>query len=270
MQTGILRLIPRIQRKPNIRFAWDRVARSFHEHTRPLFDKHGLILGPYGPKENDVRLLRSVNGKALLVLGCGSGDDVVWLAQHGGDVTGLDISSKQLDIARNQLARANLHASLVRANLNHLAGFETSATQTYDIVISNYALQYVNKLDSLFRTVHRLLRSHGEFIFSFDHPVLYATYRPYQTKERRKSMSTFDYLNERVIRWTFRTRGANVPAYSYHRRIGTIVNALIESGFMIQTIVEPSPSIRSVGGYRRAYHLAKRLPYTLIIKARKI
>jgi adenylate kinase family enzyme len=125
-------------------------------------------------------------------------------------------------------------------------------------------------LDPLFRTVYRLLHSHGEFIFSFDHPVLYATYQAYQKRERRKSMATFDYLNERVIRWTFRTRGAAVPAYSYHRRIGTILNALIESGFKIQRVIEPSPSIRSVGGYRRAYRLAKRLPYTLIIKAEKI
>jgi ubiquinone/menaquinone biosynthesis C-methylase UbiE len=267
---GILKVIPRIRRKSNIRFAWDKIAQPFHEYTKPLFHKADFLWGPYGPKESDVKLLGSVNGKEILVLGCGSGNDVVWLTKHGSNVTGLDISSKQLDIARNQLTRSGLHASLVRVNLNHLAAFERGTRQRYDVVISNYSLQYIEKLDRLFRTAYRLLRPHGEFIFSFDHPVLYATYRAYQKRGRRKSMATFDYLNERVIHWTFRITGVDVPAYSYHRRIDTILNALIESGFKIQKVIEPSPSIRSVGNYRRTYHLAKRLPYTLLIKAEKI
>jgi SAM-dependent methyltransferase len=60
-------------------------------------------------------------GRALDV-GCGEGADVVWLAQQGWDVTGLDVSQVALDRAAMHARQAGasvrwVHADLVQAQL---------------------------------------------------------------------------------------------------------------------------------------------------------
>jgi SAM-dependent methyltransferase len=61
-------------------------------------------------------------GRALDV-GCGEGADVVWLAQQGWDVTGLDVSQVALDRAAMHARQAGasvrwVHADLVQAQLS--------------------------------------------------------------------------------------------------------------------------------------------------------
>ncbi len=62
-----------------------------------------------------------VPGRALDV-GCGEGADALWLAEHGWDVTALDVSRVALDRAADQAGRVGvqvrwLHAGLVEAAL---------------------------------------------------------------------------------------------------------------------------------------------------------
>lgn len=55
------------------------------------------------------------SGLRFLDLGCGAGQTTLWLAQKGLDVTGIDISSTALSLARNALAsEAILDATLLQ------------------------------------------------------------------------------------------------------------------------------------------------------------
>jgi SAM-dependent methyltransferase len=72
-------------------------------------------------------------GRALDV-GCGEGADVVWLAQQGWDVTGLDVSQVALDRAAMHARQAGasvrwVHADLVQAQL---------PTGAFDLVSAQY------------------------------------------------------------------------------------------------------------------------------------
>lgn len=72
-------------------------------------------------------------GRALDV-GCGEGADAVWLALHGWQVTGLDVSAVALSRAREAAKEAGveiewIHAGLVEADLQ--AG-------TFDLVSAHY------------------------------------------------------------------------------------------------------------------------------------
>ncbi len=72
-------------------------------------------------------------GKALDV-GCGEGADAVWLAEHGWDVTALDVSQKALERAARHAEHARVpvrwvHAGLVEADL---------PPGTFDLVSAQY------------------------------------------------------------------------------------------------------------------------------------
>jgi 2-polyprenyl-3-methyl-5-hydroxy-6-metoxy-1,4-benzoquinol methylase len=58
------------------------------------------------PKEYACRLLGDLEGRTVLDLGCGEGENSVLLARLGATVTGIDISPKAIEAARER-ARAN-------------------------------------------------------------------------------------------------------------------------------------------------------------------
>jgi len=62
-------------------------------------------------------------GRAL-DLGCGTGTNVIYLAQHGLDVTGVDISSRAIATARRKIERAGL-AARARVYAGDVARLET-------------------------------------------------------------------------------------------------------------------------------------------------
>lgn len=71
-------------------------------------------------------------GRALDI-GCGEGADAVWLAQHGWDVTGLDVSGVALERAQAHALEAGaevgwVHSGLVEAELP-VAGFDLVSAQ---------------------------------------------------------------------------------------------------------------------------------------------
>lgn len=70
----------------------------------------------------DAKLLELVEALALeparaLDIGCGPGRHLVWLAQCGWTVTGLDWSPQALAAARTSLAEHGLHAELIHGDL---------------------------------------------------------------------------------------------------------------------------------------------------------
>jgi len=64
----------------------------------------------------------SAPGRAL-DLGCGTGTDSIYLAQHGWDVTGVDMVPKALSIARRKAAAAGVSPRLVEGDVTRFHDF---------------------------------------------------------------------------------------------------------------------------------------------------
>jgi SAM-dependent methyltransferase len=56
-----------------------------------------------------------------LDLGCGTGDNSIYLAEHGWQVTGVDFASKALDKARAKAAARQVPVNFVRADVTQLS-----------------------------------------------------------------------------------------------------------------------------------------------------
>ncbi len=74
------------------------------------------------------------SGNHILELGCGTGEDALWLAEHGVHVTATDVSEGMLATTRAKCAGN----PLVQVNPLDLRHLPTNVTASYDGVFSNF------------------------------------------------------------------------------------------------------------------------------------
>lgn len=121
----------------------------------------------------DVAFLESVfrrwMGRAprrILDLGCGTGNHDLPLARRGHEVTGLDLSSSQLAVARRKAKRARLAIRFVRGDMRTF-----DLPQTFDAAVCmfgafGYLLEPSDVVRCL-RSVRRHLAPDGVLVFEF-------------------------------------------------------------------------------------------------------
>lgn len=102
---------------------------------------YGQEPGPIARRaEKYHRAARTPHSTALDV-GCGEGQDLVFLSEAGYDATGLDFSPPALDKARALLQQRQLHAQVLAADLAHW-----KATQQFDLVLCVNVLGFTGEL----------------------------------------------------------------------------------------------------------------------------
>lgn len=103
-------------------------------------------------------------GSSVLELGCGTGNNLRFLADEGFRAFGIDNSETAIEIARRQLAGWNLEADLRCGSFTQLP-FED---ETFNLVIDRAALvhnEYPRLLDAI-QEAHRVMKP-GAFLLSF-------------------------------------------------------------------------------------------------------
>ena len=82
----------------------------------------------------------------LLDLGCGEGQNAVYLAQNGFDVTGIDLSETGLAKAERLAAEAGVEVAFACADL-----IDYTIDRPFDIIFSSGAMQYIPPADRALR-----------------------------------------------------------------------------------------------------------------------
>lgn len=109
------------------------------------------------------KLAAPQEGEKALDLGCGTGIYSVWLAKMGLDVTGVDISKEMLSKAKEKVAEEKLNIEFVLADIHGLP-FED---HTFDLVVSNITLEFVDDPQKVVSEVLRVLKPGGRFVCGF-------------------------------------------------------------------------------------------------------
>jgi ubiquinone/menaquinone biosynthesis C-methylase UbiE len=102
-------------------------------------------------------------GTQLLDVGCGDGLDLAHYSRLGAEVKGIDASSEMLAIARKRLPGVELHCG----------DFSSMpfADESFDMVVSKYALQIAPDMRRVFEEMHRVLKPGGTLCFLVTHPL---------------------------------------------------------------------------------------------------
>ncbi|MFC4408082.1 class I SAM-dependent methyltransferase [Haloarchaeobius iranensis] len=197
-------------------------------------------------------MIPEVDGQRVLDAGCGTGVYTEFLLDDGADVVGLDASEAMLAHARERVGdRAELH----QADLGERLPFDDDA---FDGVVSALALGYVEDWDALFAEFARVLRPGGFVVFSTGHPL-----DQFPLDEAGEPVDAENYFEVERL-----TKEWDVPVPYYRRPFSAVVNPLLESGFRLETVVEPQPTEGFREQLPERYEKESRYPVFLCVRAR--
>ena len=100
-------------------------------------------------------------GRRVLEVGCGAGVDLARFARGGAAVTGVDIASSAIDLARANFEQQGLRGELHVANGEQLPFPDGS----FDLVYAHGVVQYTSDPKRLVEECRRVLAPGGEAIF---------------------------------------------------------------------------------------------------------
>jgi ubiquinone/menaquinone biosynthesis C-methylase UbiE len=199
-------------------------------------------------------LLPDVVGKQVLDAGCGPGVYSEWLIDRGAQVVALDANPKMVRFAKKRLGSK---ARVLLASLDEPLGFLVEAS--FDIIVSPLVMDYVKDWCSAFTEFFRVLKPAGMLVLSIEHP--YVKYDQHR--------QTSNYFEIDRVEFTWRGFGKPVRVPSYRRPMGEVINPLIETGFVLDKLLEPLPTAQFKQADPEEYEQLMRSPGFLCLRAIK-
>lgn len=188
-------------------------------------------------------------------LGCGDGQLSRELAASGASsVLGIDPSERMLTLAQERTADDRIRY------LRAFAEDATVAATSVDIVVSSLALHYVADLDALLARIAGWLRPGGWLVASMEHPL-----RTAAPGQKTSGLHVVDHYADEGSR---NTSWYIDGVIKYHRRLSTIVNAVIAAGLVLQQVTEPTPTAEALEA-RPDLDNHRRSPALLLLSATK-
>lgn len=115
-------------------------------------------------------MLPNLTNKKVLMLGCGTGEEVNLLVEFGAsfsNLIGIDLSNKSIEIAKQTYP----DVEFVVGDMNNLP-FDSN---NFDFVYSSLAMHYSDNPLKVYKEVYRVLKPNGLFLFSVGHPLRWSS-----------------------------------------------------------------------------------------------
>ena len=177
--------------------------------------------------------LGDARGKRVLDIGCGEGRFSRLLVGLGAEVTGVDLTEPLIERARGLAVGGERY---LVGDAETLAGIED---ESFDVAVSYIVLVDLLDYRASIEAAHRVLRPGGRFVVCNVHPMRSAVPNGWINQGNRKLFyAVDDYWDEgpREFPWWGRS------FVNMHRTLSSYVTAFVESGFVLEALLEPTPS----------------------------
>ncbi|WP_276878275.1 class I SAM-dependent methyltransferase [Chryseobacterium joostei] len=200
-----------------------------------FYDLKGFLNGNTSLNDIELNLLGDLQGKSVLHLQCHFGQDTISLGRLGAKVTGVDLSDKAIESARQLAHETQSNANFICCDIydlpNHL-------DKQFDIVYTSYGtIGWLPDLDKWAKVVSQFLKPHGQFIFVEFHPVVWMFDDNFETIGYR-------YFNSGAIieteNGTYADRNAEITQsyVTWNHGLSEVMNSLIKNGLEINSLDE--------------------------------
>lgn len=217
-------------------------------------------------------LLPNLEGKMVLCIGCGTGEECLELKARGADVTGFDNSRASIEYAKQHIEGITFEA----ADMDDPATYAAFSPDQFDLVYSSLTFHYSNDMEQLLQNITRILKPGGQLLFSVGHPLRWATD---VTKDAEGTTVLMGYHKgpAGIKVWgnylqpqRFSQQLSDGPKVAYWMRpISSYFNLLAASRLVIQKFEEPAPLEKAERVDRDLFALRSKLPVDMIFLAKK-
>lgn len=239
-----------------------------------FYDIPGFLKGTNSLKSIELSLLGDVRGKSILHLQCHFGQDTLSLARMGAHVTGIDLSDKAIEKARELAAEIGQDARFICCDVYDLPN---QLNEQFDIVFTTYGtIGWLPDLDQWAAIINRFLKPGGQFVFAEFHPVVWMFDDDFQ-------QIAYSYFNSGPIMETISGTYADQQApiqqdyVGWNHGLGEVLGSLLSNGMQITHFEEydysPYNCFRHTTEFEqgkfRITHLDNRIPMVYALLAEK-
>lgn len=220
-----------------------------------------------------LKLLSLAADETVLEIACGNGAFARTMAAYGVQIVASDFSTKLLEYAQQRThTSAITYALLDATNHGQLLGL---GEQRFDAAVCNMGLMDMPSIEPLFTALGRLLKPHGRFVFSIQHPC-------FNSNGATKLVELHDRNGELVTIYSIKVCkyltawaeqaigivGQDKPHYVFHRPISQLINAGIRAGFVVDGFEEPIDTAEPSESKWWAWSNFKETPPVLVCRFR--
>ena len=237
-----------------------------------FYDMQGFIEGKPTLNAIEMELLGDVSNKKILHLQCHFGQDTMTFSRMNAIATGIDLSDKAIDRAREFATQLNLDTTFVCCDIYDTPKF---VDEKFDVVFTSYGtIGWLPDLDKWANVVSHFLKPDGKFVMADFHPVVWMYDNDFKEV-------FYNYFNTNPIiedeSGTYADRYSEISAQTitWNHPISEILNALIKSGLEINCFNEydysPYNCFNETEEFKpnkfRIKHFGNKIPMVYSIKA---
>lgn len=200
-----------------------------------FYDVEGFLNGKSTLNAIELELLGDVSNKKILHLQCHFGQDTITFSRMGAKATGVDLSDKAIERAREFTTTLNLDTTFVCCDIydlpNHL-------NEKFDIVFTSYGtIGWLPDLTKWANVISHFLKPGGKFVMADFHPVVWMYDDDFKTV-------FYSYFNMEpiveTITGTYADKAAAIETKSvgWNHPTSEVLNALIQSGLELNSFDE--------------------------------
>ncbi|MGE4488918.1 MAG: class I SAM-dependent methyltransferase [Kiritimatiellales bacterium] len=251
---------------------WNDLAEFYQKETRISTDD--FHYGPLLPGDSVLRLLPPVPQRSCLEIGCGAGQNSIFLAKQGADCVAIDISEEQLKHGRELAATENVTVDFRCMSMDAMNNLGT-----FDFIHSTYALPFSSDPARVIAESANMLKPGGIFLLTTGHPLHASEWLDIGDGEDGVFIPDC-FEPEPDVRMSLDDQTMSAAQY---QSISTVAEWIHSAGLVIERLLEPQPfpilgkseaEIREnvpydSPGWRELYPQISRVPVVVIFKCRK-
>lgn len=226
-------------------------AKEIKRRWNNFANEYAATHGEYGDIHKEIvlnpaifSLIGMIENKEVLDAGCGEGYLSRLLAKEKARVTGVDYSTRMIEIAEER-TNSNLAIKYFEGNCEKL---DFLADESFDLVISNMVVQDLPEYESALKEMYRILKPNGELVFSILHPCFVTPNSGWEKDINGDKLfwRVDNYFYEGAYRQKL---GKEADILFFHRTLTTYLTTLLKIGFNLDSLLEPKPSEEVLAKY---------------------
>ena len=222
------------------RRAWDENAAFWDERMGEGNDFVEVLTWP--PTE---RMLALTPGEQVLDIACGNGLTSRRMAAMGAEVVGVDFSEEMIAHARRRTTESAHRLRYEMLDATDESALLALGEGQFDAALCAMALFDMAEIDPLMRSLRRLLRPGGRFVFSVLHPCFNNAHMVQMAEMEDRggevvtiySVKVYGYMTPSVERGAA-IAGQPKPQLYFHRPLQVLLGAGFKAGLVLDDLEE--------------------------------